>query len=187
MMKRIYIILAAVLICSVHANAAGNRYFTKTGFISFISATPLIDIEGTNNSVTGFLDIKTGEIVFAVFIKDFRFKLALAEEHFNENYMFSEKYPQSKFKGKILNINDLDLTKDGTYFVNVEGNLTIKDRTNPVTVKGSLVVKDGKIDARSEFSVLLKDYNIEVPKIVEDKVAKVIPIKVRMIYEEYKK
>jgi hypothetical protein len=186
MMKKI-LILFLLILSQAASPAAGNRYFTKTGYISFISATPLIDIEGTNNRVASFLDIKTGEMVFMVFIKDFKFRLALAEEHFNENYMYSGKYPQSKFKGKITNIESADLTKEGTYFVAVEGDLTIKDRTNPVKATGSLEVKDGKIIANSKFTVLLKDYNIEVPKIVEDKVAKEIPITIRMEYELYNK
>lgn len=186
-MKKLIITLLFTLLVIHTSEAAGNRYFTKSGFISFISATPLIDIEGTDNRVTSFLDIKTGEMVFMVFIKDFKFRLALAEEHFNENYMYSEKYPQSKFKGKITNIETTDLTKEGTYFVTVEGDLTIKDRTNHVKATGSLEVKDGKIIANSKLNVLLKDYNIEVPKIVEDKVAKEIPITIRMEYEQYNK
>lgn len=185
-MKKILILLLLIL-SQAALCAAGNRYFTKSGSISFISATPLIDIEGTDNRVTSFLDIKTGEIVFSVFNKDFKFRLALAEEHFNENYMYSEKYPQSKFKGKITNIGTTDLTKEGTYFVTVEGDLTIKDRTNHVKATGSLEVKNSKIIANSKLNVLLKDYNIEVPKIVEDKVAKEIPITIRMEYELYNK
>ncbi len=184
-MKKLYSIACLIIIFTAGLHTAGNRYFTRSGVIGFVSATPLIDIAGENKAVTSFLDIKTGEVVFSVFIKDFKFKLALAEEHFNENYMYSEKFPQSRFKGKITNINSIDLTKDGIYIVGVEGQLTIKDRTNSVAAKGTLTVKDGKIEARSEFSVQLKDYNIEVPKIVDDKVAKVIPITVRMIYKAY--
>lgn len=109
-MKKLYSISFLIIIFAAALLTAGNRYFTRSGIIGFISATPLIDIAGENKAVTSFLDIKTGEIVFSVFIKDFKFKLALAEEHFNENYMYSEKYPQSKFKGKITNINLIDLT-----------------------------------------------------------------------------
>ncbi len=186
-LKYIVIALGLQILFSVSLSAGGNRYFTRTGFISFISSTPLIDIEGTDRLVTSFLDIRTGEMVFSVFIKDFKFKLELAEEHFNENYMYSEQFPQAKFKGKIVNIGSINFAEPGKYEARVEGMLTIKDRSNQVSVNGTFEVKDGKIAASSTFSVQLKDYNIGVPKIVDDKVAKVIPITVRMIYEPYTK
>lgn len=170
------------------ANAiAQNIYFTKTGHIYFISHTFIIDIDAVNNNTGSFLNIKTGEIILVVIMKSFEFKLALAEEHFNENYVESHKYPKSKFKGKIINIHNIDLAKQGRYDVVVEGELTIHGITNKIKKKGTLVVKNGKIYAKSKFEISLKDYNIKIPNLVKNKVAEIIPIDVNMVYELYNK
>lgn len=176
-----------IFIISFAPSIAGDKYITRTGHIEFISHTPIIDIQGVNDQVASVLNIKTGEMVFAVLMKSFKFKQALAEEHFNENYVDSDTYPRSKFKGKILNISNIDLTQDGMYDVTVEGDLTIKGRTNKIKSKGTMIVKDGMVTAKSGFTIAIADYGIEVPAIVKDKVAKQIPIDIEMVYKPYKK
>ena len=106
MKTRIAFLFALLFLMSgIHAQ---TRYFTKTGTISFYSHTPMEDINAKNHQVTSFLDIDSGEMVFAVLIRSFEFKKSLMEEHFNENYMDSEKFPKSQFKGSIVNIKDID-------------------------------------------------------------------------------
>lgn len=164
-----------------------ERYFTKTGTIYFISHTDAIDIDGTNNQVVSFLDLKTGEIVFGVLIKSFEFTLATASEHFNETYMESHKFPKAGFKGKVNDISKIDFSKPGKFEVTVEGDLTIHGVTKKVSEKGTLEIKEGAILADSEFVVTINDYNITVPKIVEDRVAKVVNVKVNLTYKPYQK
>jgi len=167
-------------------NLAGfsqDKYITRTGHAYFISHTDIIDIDGDNYQVGSILNIKTGEMIFTVLMKSFQFTLALAEEHFNENYVESHKFPKATFKGKILNIEQIDLTKAGKYSVEVEGDLTIHGETNKIKEKGLLEVKGDKIYATSKFSIALKDYKIGIPKLVADKVAPIIPISINLEYE----
>jgi hypothetical protein len=131
-MKRL-IVLFFLLNLVLALNA--QKFMTKNGFIGFYSHTPMEDIKAENNQVVGALDITTGEMVFQALIKSFHFDRALMEEHFNENYMESDKIPKSMFKGKITNLSSVDFTKNGTYEVTVEGDLTIHDVTNKITTK----------------------------------------------------
>jgi len=166
---------------------AQDKYITKTGHIRFYSHTPMEDIDANNNQVGSILDAKTGEIVFNALVKSFEFSRALMQEHFNENYMESDKIPNAKFKGQIVNIKDVDVKKDGSYSVDVKGDLTVHGVTKSITVKATLVVKDGKIAANSKFNVTAADFNIAIPSVVKEKIAKDIEITVEMNYEAIKK
>ncbi len=162
--------------------AKGQKYITKNGYIGFYSHTPMEDIKADNNQAASILDISTGDIVFQVLIKSFHFERALMEEHFNENYMDSEKFPRAEFKGKITNLPAVDFKKSGTYDVTVEGDLTIKDVTKKISVKGSLEVLASGINANSKFNIAPEDYNIEIPGVVREKIAKNLEVTVTMKY-----
>lgn len=167
--------------------SAQDKYFTRTGHIYIISATPLLDLEADNNQVASILDIKTGELVFTLLMKSFIFKEALAQDHFNENYVESDKYPKAGFSGKILQMENLDLSKAGKYNVIVEGDLTIHGQKNKVKSKGTIEVKNDLIIAQAKFEINVYDYGIKIPKLVQDKVNKIIPITVEMKYKPYNK
>jgi polyisoprenoid-binding protein YceI len=152
-----------------------------------MSHTDAIDIDGINKQVVSFMDIKTGEIVFGVLVKSFDFTLATASEHFNETNMETYKFPKANFKGLIKDIQKIDFTKPGKYDVEVAGTLSIHGVTKEVTEKGIFEVKENEIDASSAFQVSISDYNIKVPKLVEDRVAKIVDIKVNMTYKPYQK
>jgi polyisoprenoid-binding protein YceI len=117
-----------------------------------------------------------------VLIKSFHFERALMEEHFNENYMESEKYPKSTFKGKITNLSSVDFSKNGTYDVTVDGDLTIHNVTNKVSMKGTLEVITGGINASSKFNIVPEDYKIEIPGVVREKINKNLEVTVSMKY-----
>jgi hypothetical protein len=155
---------------------------TKNGFISFYSHTPMEDIKAENNQVVGILDISTGEMVFQALIKSFHFDRALMEEHFNENYMESDKIPKSIFKGKITDLKSVDFTKNGTYNVMVDGDLTIHDVTNKISAKGTIEVITGGINASSKFNIVPEDYKIIIPGVVKDKFDKSLLLTVTMKY-----
>ena len=178
-MKRIF--LLAFFLNIVFA-VNGQKYMTKNGFIGFYSHTPMEDIKADNNQVVGVLDISTGEMVFQALIKSFHFDRALMEEHFNENYMESEKFPKSLFKGKITNLASIDFSKTGTYDVTVEGDLTIRDVTNKISTKGTIEVVNGGINANSKFNIVPEDYKITIPGVVRDKFDKSMAVTVTMKY-----
>jgi polyisoprenoid-binding protein YceI len=168
------IILTTGLFIAAATSVFAQKYLTRTGKISF-NATAVgspEDIEAVNNEVANILDAKTGEIVFQAPVKSFKFQRALMQEHFNENYMESDKFPKSDFRGTITNFSDVSVTKDGTYDVKVSGKLTIHGVTNPILVPGTMVVKDGTVSFKAKFMVKLADYKISIPRVVEDKIGK---------------
>jgi hypothetical protein len=178
-MKRLFIIL---LLLPALLSANAQKYITKNGFIGFSSHTAMEDIKADNNQVASILNAETGDIVFQVLIKSFHFDRALMEEHFNENYMESDSIPKASFKGKITNIPAVDLKKNGTYNVTVEGSLTIHAVTNNVKIDGTLEVIPGGINANSKFSIVPEDYKIKIPGVVRDKIDKSLTVTVAMKY-----
>jgi hypothetical protein len=178
-MKRL--ILSVIILCMV-TSANSQKLMTKNGFISFFGHTPMEDIKADNNQVAGVLDISNGDMVFQVLIKSFHFDRALMEEHFNENYMESDKFPKAIFKGKITNLSSVNFTKNGTYNVTVEGDLTIRDATNKISTKGTVEVLAGGINANSKFLISPEDYKINIPGVVREKIAKTLEVTVTMKY-----
>jgi polyisoprenoid-binding protein YceI len=178
------LILAVFSLSALTANA--QEYMTRTGHITFSSKTPLETIQGDNNQVSSILNSKTGELLFSLLNKSFEFRQALMQEHFNEKYMESDKFPKSTFKGKITDISKVNFSKDGTYQVEVEGDLTIHGVTKPVREKASLDVKGSEVTARSTFNVKPADYKIEIPSLVKEKIADNIPVLVVMNYKPKK-
>src|ERR1700750_1392280 len=122
-------VLVMGLVFAISGVFAQDKFFTKTGKISFYSKTTMENIEAHNRSVTAVLDAKTGNVQFSALIKGFEFEKALMQQHFNENYLESTKYPQASFKGQIVNNSDVNYTKDGTYNVKVKGQLTLHGET----------------------------------------------------------
>ncbi|HWZ22840.1 MAG TPA: YceI family protein [Cytophagaceae bacterium] len=164
-----------------------GKYITNTGKVSFFSSTPVEDIDAVNSKVTSILDTDNGDIVFSMSITDFIFKKSLMQTHFNENYMESEKYPKSTFKGKITNFSSIKFDVNGTYPATIEGDITIHNVTKPIKVTGTFEVKDGKIFAKSKFSVKTADYKIDIPKLVFQKIAETIDVTVDLTYTPYSK
>ncbi|HSG68600.1 MAG TPA: YceI family protein [Bacteroidales bacterium] len=180
------IISAYVLIAMAVLTVAGQNYVTKSGHISFYSETPIETIEAHNRAVNSALNPGTGDFVFKVLIKSFEFEKALMQEHFNENYMESDQYPNATFKGKVTNAGDIDFGNDGTYDAVVAGELTIHGVSREVEEKGTFTVKAGKIQGNSVFNVLLEDYNIKVPGAVRKQISESIEVTVNVMLEEVK-
>lgn len=174
-------LVVAIALCSVSAEA--QKYFTRDGVISFHSDAPLEKIEAINKSVTSVLDSESGAMEFAVLIKSFHFEKALMEEHFNENYMESGKYPKATFKGKVKNMSDIDLSVDGEYSAQVSGDLTIHGVTKAVETIGTFKVANGAVSAMSKFEVAVADYEIKIPKVVKDNIAEIVEISVAIDFK----
>ena len=171
-----------LLMLSIFQYVAAQKCISKTGHIWFYSHTPMEEIEADNHQVASILDVSTGDIVFSMLVKAFEFKRALMQEHFNENYMESDKIPKAGFKGKITNLSKIDFKKDGTYPAEVSGDLSIHGVTKPVTTKGTIEIKGGNITAKAKFVVSPKDYDIKIPSLVEDKIAKTVEINIDTPY-----
>lgn len=185
-MKRI--LMLVLITASINSLQAQDKQFTKTGKINFDATVPKSpeNIDGINKTVVCVLDTKSGAMQFVVMMKAFEFDRALMQEHFNENYAESDKFPKAEFKGNISNNAAVNYTKDGIYPVKVKGKLTMHGETKDVEADGKITVKAGKINAAADFSVILKDYKIEIPELVADKVARAAQIKVDCSLEPLK-
>lgn len=179
-MKIIVFILITIL--TVTQATYAQSYLTKNGKISFFSKTDIENIDAVNNQAVSVITPQTGSIAFSVLITGFLFKKSLMQEHFNENYMESAKYPKAGFKGTITDLSKVDFKKDGSYSVTVTGDLNIHNVTNKITVPAVIQVKGSKVSANTTFTVKLGDYKISVPKIVEGNISKTIEIKVDCNY-----
>jgi polyisoprenoid-binding protein YceI len=175
-MIKILVLLIAIASSSVVLGQ--GRFYTKAGNISFFSKTDLENIDAHNRSVTCVLDTKTGNVQFSVLMKGFEFKKALMQEHFNEDYIESHKYPKAEFKGQVLNNGNIDYSKEGTEQVKVNGQLSIHGQTNEIEVDGTIDKRDGKITITSEFPITISDYKIQVAAFAKNKVAKAVDVRV---------
>ena len=182
-MKKL-LIPAFVLLFTLTAQA--QRYITKNGFISFYSTAPLENIEADNNQVNCALDTQSGFFVVKVLMRAFVFEKALMQEHFNEEYVESAKYPNAFFKGKVQNMKDINFSKPGTYPAVIKGKLTIRGITNPVTAKGTFTVAKGSITGKAKFPITIGDYGITIPAPVVGKIAKTLTITVKMHLTPFK-
>lgn len=157
-----------------------TKYFTKTGKIFFYSASPMENIQAVNNKLMSVWNIENGQIEFAVLMKGFEFEKALMQEHFNENYVESDKFPKAFFKGIVENSKAISITFNNTISVKVNGNLTLHGITNPVTTTAIIIIKNGVISADCKFNILLADYKILIPSLVSDKINKKIEVSVNI-------
>ena len=178
-MKKICWFLLILVSCTQFL-AAQKKYICKEAKISFYSKAPLEDIESHNSKALSAFDASTGQIEFSVLMKGFEFEKAKMQEHFNEDYIESDKYPKAIFVGTIKNPGDLKLDKDGLYKVQVNGSLTLHGVTKPQNADAVFTVKSGKINAVSDFTVAVADYNIKIPSLVADKVSKTVRININV-------
>ncbi len=172
------LILIATVFFLIQSSFAQKRYFTKTGNVSFKAGTAVEDIDGINKSTTCVFDANTGDIQFAILVKGFEFKSSLMMEHFNENYLESDKYPKSVFKGKITNIDKINFQKDGIYPAIVKGTLEIHGVKKDIESTGKFKVSGETVLTTSEFAVVLDDFKIDIPGMVKDKISKTAKITV---------
>jgi polyisoprenoid-binding protein YceI len=177
-MKKAMIIFSVVVALFSPAAHAQGKFYTKTGKISFFSSTSLENIEANNKSVTVLLDSKTGDLQFAVLMKGFEFKKALMQEHFNSEYIESDKFPKGEFKGQVTNNGDISYSVNGSYPAKVKGRLTIHGETKDIETSGTITVTDGKITLSSSFNVLVADYKITIPKLYRNNIAPSIKVTV---------
>ena len=155
---------------------AQEKYYTKSGTIIFEASVPAFEeVKATSSKVTAVFKSETGDIAALALVRGFRFKVALMEEHFNENYAESDKFPKAKFLGKIQNYNASIL--NGNKII-IKGELTFHGITNNVEVNGEINKKGNSINLSANLSVKPEDYNINIPKLIRKKVAETIDIQI---------
>jgi len=158
--------------------ADARRYSTGTGQITFFSSAPLEDIEALNSKVGAIFELSTGQLAFSLLMRDFQFKNTLMQEHFNENYAESEKYPRARFTGKLLAVPTDEQLRQGPQPVTVQGFLTIHNVRRKVTVPGTLYLRGADLVVTSKFPVATADYKIKIPALVRNNIAKIIDVSV---------
>lgn len=170
-MKRILLFLFLGIGLNVQAQ---DTLSTNNAIINFdaTSAGSPEKIEAISKQVKSKLVVKTGDFVFAIQMQSFEFEKSLMKDHFNENYVESTKYPRATFKGVIQDVAKVNFTKDGKYPVVVKGTMDMHGVKKEVTANGTLTIAGDKVIASSSFKLLLSDFNIEVPPVVGDKIAK---------------
>ena len=176
-------ILITAFLAVLSFGAAAQKFISAESKIHFFSDAPLEDIEATNTEARSVFDAESGKLVFTVPIESFDFEKKLMQEHFNENYMETEKYPKSSFQAAINDWNKLSGVQD----VEVTGDLTLHGVTKNITIPGKIDFSDDRVVVDAVFTVLLKDYKIKIPKAVFMNIAEEVEVTVHFEYEPYEK
>jgi hypothetical protein len=157
-MKKVILFVAFCTALSTITNAQ-KQFGTRNGKISFL-ATDDDGVKAVNNEVTSRL-ADNGTISFSLLMKGFRFELAEMQEHFNDKYVESTKFPRADFKGTITNLKEINFTKDGVYKATAKGDLTMHGVTKSITVTGTITIKSGKPTVTAKFPLVMKDFKID--------------------------
>lgn len=179
-MKRLELLVTLAIIAVVSIPAFAQKYTAEKAFISFYSDAPLEDITADNTRVTTIFNAATGDIAFSVPMKEFKFAKSLMQEHFNEKYVESEKFPKATFQGKII---DFKTGTPGVQQVRAQGKLTIHGVTRDIDVPGTIETDGKKLLMKSKFKVKVADYDIEIPTIVFNNIAEEVEVTVDFTYK----
>lgn len=184
-MKNLFITALFAIAISFTANAQLYKGKPDGSTISFFSKSPLEDITAINKKVSVVVKTTTNDIQFAVPMISFKFPKPLMEEHFNENYVESPKFPTSTFRGKIN--ETIDFTKDGEHKVTVKGTLELHGVTKEIEVPGMIIIKGNELLVNADFKIKVADYNIKVPSLYVQNIAEVVDVKVNATLEPFVK
>ena len=173
-----FILLIVVMILLQGYSIRQTIYTTNTGTIHFSSEAPMELINATSKELKGAIDADKKTFAFRVRINSFEgFNSPLQKEHFNENYMETEKLPEALFSGKI--IEDVNLSVNGSYSIRAKGVLIIHGASQERIIKSEVEVKNGTMKVKSKFTVLLSDHNIPIPRVVKEKLANEIKVEIK--------
>jgi len=180
-MKKMIGLLAVLFALNLQMNA--QKLMCKDGHVWFFGSTPVENVEAHSKTSSGVIDVATGNVVVSALLKSFEFEKALMEEHFNENYVESDKFPKAVFKGQILNNAEVAYSKDGKYTGKISGDLTLHGVTKKITTEVIMDKKTDLMHVTGKFTVTPQDFNIEIPSLVKDKIAKNIDINIDMNFK----
>ena len=185
MFKQKYIWFFLMLVAGQIFPVAQELYKAENVETDFFSSAPLEDIHAVSKKGISVLDSKTGEISFSIDMRSFKFKKALMQEHFNEEFMETHKYPKATFKGNIRDY--IDLSKNGEHDVVLQGTLEVHGKSKKRQISARLKVEDGRIELYSKFDVACEDHNIKIPKILWKNIAEVVQVDVKADYSKLEK
>lgn len=168
-------LIILLIICSFSLFAQGTL-IDKNGTARFYSEAPVENIEAINKKAIGAIDLSNGSLAVSMLMRDFTFEKSLMQEHFNENYVESDRYPKSTFKGKILNYDPGKFNKPGSYTLKVSGDLTIHGVTNPLETEILCQVSNESILVETKFIVAIAKFKIDIPKIVFYNIAEEVEV-----------
>lgn len=163
-----------IFLLGVNLSYAQDYIIDKKGVTTFFSDALIEDITATSKSSMGIIDTVTHKVAVSILMTSFEFKLPLMQEHFNENYLESEKYPKATFSGQLS--TPPDLNKNGQQEIVVKGQLTIHGKTKPLEAKIVFDVSDHHIKAKTTFDVALEDFKVKIPQIMFNKIAEVVQV-----------
>lgn len=172
--------LPLMILLALGFNLHAQKYASEKSYVKFFSDALLEDITAENKKAAGIFNAATNDIAFSVPIKDFQFAKSLMQEHFNEKYMESDKYPKSTFQGKI---SGYDAQKTGIQNAKATGKLTIHGVTKDVELPGTIEKQGDKLIMKSKFNVRLEDYEIEIPSLVFQNIAEVVEVTIDFTFK----
>lgn len=178
--RKVIILIAFLYFYGLSGSAHAQKYTAVEGVISFFSKATLEDIKAENRSVVSMFNASTNEIAFSLPVNQFQFEKKLMQEHFNEKYMESEKFPKSTFAGKIEGFsNEVQSSQP----VTAKGKLTIHGVTREVEIPGTIISKPGSLHMQSKFVVKLEDYKVKIPKLMWQNIAEQVEVSVDITYK----
>jgi polyisoprenoid-binding protein YceI len=178
------LLVGFLILVSAGNVTAQSRYIDRAGKASFFSSAPMEDIKAETDQAMSVFDIKTGDIVASMLMRSFNFRKALMQEHFNENYIESNKFPKATFKGKVTNLSQFDVSKNGKYALDITGEITLHGVTRPLHVVADALVENGTIKAKAVFPLAVKDFDIEIPRLVVMNIAEKVEVTVSFNYQK---
>lgn len=176
--------LTIALAALVVVGLSGQKFSTRSGKVKFYSEAKIENIEAINEQVSSVMDLESGKFAFLVPIRGFVFEKALMQEHFNENYMESDQYPNATFKGSISNTDAINLKQPGEYKLKLEGKMEMHGAENPFSEEVTVTVKGEKVQLSSQFYLKASDYNIEIPAGKEDNINNRLEVTVNIDYDK---
>lgn len=183
-MKKIIFLLLMIAGLISSKPSLAQKFIAEKSFVSFYSHATVEDIKAEHKNANSIFNTETGDIVFALPMKEFKFDKALMQEHFNEKYMESEKFPKATFQGKV---EGFQKTTTGIQQVKAVGKLNVHGVTKDVDIAGTLEVVDNKLQLKSKFVVKLADHNIAIPQLMWQNIAEQVEVTLDFIFKPYEK
>ena len=185
-MTAVVMFFATTLISSAQDDKYADAFVCQKGMIHFFSATSMENIDATTNSAVCVLNTKSKKVYVKAKQTSFTFKDKLMQEHFNENYMESEKFPFSVLD--MVVVDNIDWTKDGTYNVTLKGTLEMHGVKKDREIPGKIVIKNGLlVEGSAVFTVKLADHGIKIPSIVGANIAEEVKVDCLFAFEKFHK
>jgi len=173
--------IGSLLLVLIVPKSFAQKYKSDSSYVHFFSSAPMEDIEAKNFDGQSAFNLATGEIVFSIPIISFTFAKSLMQEHFNENYLESDKYPKASFRGKIYGY---DPAAQVTQKASAKGIMKIHGVEQEMSVLGELKINEGKIEMKAKFPIKLEDYKIKIPKVVFYNIAEIVEVTINFNYEK---